>query len=74
MLARSILESGEDTTILEERAVVAVDCAVNIIRKQVVHGVAVYPRRQPKDFVRYGTDFEADALLLHLLHNVGMPR
>lgn len=81
MSTPSAARQGEDTNggggrsnIPEQRAVVGADGAAHVVGQEAVHGVAAHARRQAEDFVGDGADLDADPVLLHHLHDVGVPR
>jgi hypothetical protein len=58
----------------KQRAVVRADGAGHVVRQQVIHGMAAYPGREAEDLVGDGADLDADVALLHLGHDIGVPR
>lgn len=65
---------GEGAHTPKQRAIIRADGARHIVGQQAVDGVAAHAGREAEDLVGDGADLDADAALLHLVHDVGVAR
>lgn len=56
----------------EQRPIIRTNRARHIVRQQTIHRMPTDPRRQTQDLIGDGADLDADAALLHLVHDVGV--
>lgn len=56
----------------KERPVIGANGAMHIVGQQLVHGVSICSRCEPQNLVGNRAQLQADALGLHVLHNIRM--